>query len=306
MRPLRLAIVGWGRLGRACASVVHEATDVALAGIVQAPFEEAAVPRNAASGGACVGHVSELGAIDAALVCVPTEAVPGVAQELLQARVPIIECASFEGDALARHHQEIAHAAWRHRVAAVVGAGWDPGLLAQLQRLFEQLIPKGRSHLSRHVATAAHHTAAAEGAPGVKAALCSELHDAHGRVQRYVYVQLTPGGDLAAVRRHIESDPVFAGVPTQVLPVDDVAAFERDQQGVFIERLGEGAGGPHASLVLEARCDPTMFTARLMVDAARALPPQGRGAWRYSPFGLLPLSGPSLGNGHRPAARSRT
>ncbi|HSC00799.1 MAG TPA: hypothetical protein VLE45_12850, partial [Burkholderiaceae bacterium] len=75
---------------------------------------------------------------------------------LLQARVPIVECASFDDDALARHHQEIAHAASRHRVAAVVGAGWDPGLLPQLQRLFEQLIPKGRSHVSRHVAAAAH------------------------------------------------------------------------------------------------------------------------------------------------------
>lgn len=296
MRPLRLAIVGGGRLGRACAGVVHESSDVVAAGIVQPRVAEPSPPRKAAPGTACAGHISELGEIDAALVCVPTEVVPGVAHGLLQARVPIVECASFDDDALARHHQEIAHAASRHRVAAVVGAGWDPGLLPQLQRLFEQLIPKGRSHVSRHVAAAAHHTAAAEGAPGVEAALCSELHEAGGRVKRYLYVQLTPGADLESVRRHIESDPVFAETPTQVLAVDDVADFERDQQGVLVERLGEGTAGPHASLILEARCDPTLFTARLMIDAARALPLRGRGAFRYTPFGLLPVpSGPAAG-----------
>jgi diaminopimelate dehydrogenase len=297
MRPLRLAIIGGGRLGRACASVVHGLSDVVAAGIVQPTVGETATPHDAASGRACVGHISELGEIDAALVCVPTEVAPGVAHELLQARVPIVECASFDGDALARHHQDIAHAASRHRVAAVVGAGWDPGVLPQLQRLFEQLIPKGRSQVSRHVAAAAHHTAAAKGAPGVEAALCSELHEAGGPTKRYVYVQLTPGADLEPVRRHIESDPVFADSSTQVLVVDDVADFERDQQGVLVERLGEGTAGPHASLILEARCDPTLFTARLMIDAARALPLRGRGAFRYTPFGLLPVpvSGPATG-----------
>jgi len=58
---------------------------------------------------------------------------------------------------------------------------------------------------------------------------------------------------------------------------------------VLIERLGEGPGAPHASLILEARLDPVAFSARLMLDAARSLALHPRGAWRYTPFGLVSL-----------------
>ncbi len=289
MRRLRLAVIGWGRLGKACAEALHDAPDLALAGIVRRAEALAASPASPLRGVACVSHISELEAVDAVLLCVPTEAAPGVAREMLQSRLPLVECASFEGDALREHHDEIAHLALRHRAGAVVGAGWDPGVLPQLQHMFELLIPKGHSQMTRHVGASLHHTAAAEGVAGVRGALCSELHAPGGGAQRYVYVELARGADLERVRQQIEGDPLFADEPTQVLQVDDVAALEQENRGVLIERLGEGPGGPHASLILEARLDPIAFTARLMLDAARSLGLQPRGAWRYTPFGLVPL-----------------
>lgn len=94
------------------------------------------------------------------------------------------------------------------------------------------------------------------------------------------------------MRRLLAGDPLFADGTTQVLPVDDITALERADHGVLIERLAEGAGGPHASLILEARLDPTAFTARLMLDAARALARHTQRAWLYTPFGLLPMDQP--------------
>lgn len=284
-------MIGWGRLGKACAEALHDAPELALAGIVRRADTLAAVSGSPVRGVSCVSHVSELEAIDAALLCIPSEAAPGVARELLQARVPLVECADLRDDALRAHHGEIAQLAKRHHVGAVVGAGWDPGLLPQLRRLFELLIPKGHSQVTRRVGAKLHHTAAAENVAGVRGALCSELHDPDGRARRYVYVELSRGGDLERVRQQIESDPLFADEPTQVLPVDDLAALEQENRGVMVERLGEGSGGPHASLILEARLDPVAFTARLMLDAARSLPPHARGAWRYTPCGLVPLDG---------------
>ncbi len=289
MRRLRLAVIGAGRLGQACAAALRDAQELVLVGVVRRESMLAAPEGSPIRGVACVSHVSDLGAIDAALLCVPTEVVSGMARELLQAGVPLVECASFEGDALRRHHAEIAHLATRHRVAAVVGAGWDPGLLPQLQRLFELLIPKGHTQLTRRVGAGLHHTAAAEGVAGVRGALCSELHDAGGGLRRYLYVELARGADLEGVREQIEADPLFADEPTQVLPVADLTALEEENRGVLIERLEGGSAGPHASLILEARLDLTAFTARLMLDAARALAPRARGAWRYTPFGLVPL-----------------
>lgn len=288
MKQRRLAIIGWGRLGRACADVIHEAPDLLLAGVVRRA-ESLGTPPPSTGATPFVGHVRELQAVDVALVCVPSQAAAGIAHELLQERMPIVECAALDGAAAQRHHEALAHAAARHRTAAVVGAGWDPDLLPQLRRVFELLIPHGRSSVSLHVAAGAHHTAAAAGVPGVQDALCSEVHDADGTMRRYVYVQLAAGADLQRVREQVESDPVFAQVPTQVLEVADLTAFERGTEGVLVERLGEGAQGPHASLVLEARLNVTQFSARLMIDAARMLVPGMRGGCRYTPFGLVPL-----------------
>ncbi|HEX5684806.1 MAG TPA: hypothetical protein VFY73_12335 [Ideonella sp.] len=292
MTRLRLAVIGWGRLGKACAEALRDAPELALAGIVRRADALGAASSSPIRGVPCVGHVSELEAIDAALLCVRSEAAPGVARELLQSRVRLVECADLADGALRAHHDEIAHLAKRYRVGAVVGAGWDPGLLPQLQRLFELLIPKGHSQVTRRVGTALHHTAAAENVAGVRGALCSELRDPDGGTHRYVYVELSRGGDLERVRQQIEGDPLFADEPTQVLPVDDLAALEQENRGVLVERLGDGVGGPHASLILEARLDPIAFTARLMLDAARSLSPHARGAWRYTPCGLVPLDGP--------------
>jgi diaminopimelate dehydrogenase len=288
MRPRRLAVVGWGRLGRACAAALHDAADLALAGVVRRA-QRLGEPGGPPRGVACVAHVSELGAIDAALLCVPSEAATGAARELLQARMPLVECARFDGEALRRHHDEIVHLAQRHRVAAVVGAGWDPGLLAQLRSLFELLIPRGDTRVTRHVAVGMHHAPAAETLPGVRGALCSELHDPAGRRQRYVYVELARGTDFDLVRRRIESDPLYADEPTQVLPVDDIAGLQRCDHGVLIERLGKESGTAHDSLTLEARLDENAFSAQLMLDAARKMAPGSRGVLRYTPFGLVPL-----------------
>jgi diaminopimelate dehydrogenase len=239
----------------------------------------------------CVSHISELAEVDAALVCVPPDAAGGVVHELLQGGVPVVECAAIDGDALRAHQARIAHDAERFRAGAVVGAGWQCGVLPQLQRLFELLVPAGRTRVGRHVAAGLHHTAAAEGVAGVQDALCTEVHDAAGALQRYVYVQLAPGADFERVRRQIEADPLFADAPAQVLEAPDLTALQNLQLGVLIERLGEGGAGPHASLLLEARIEPVACSARLMLDAARLLPRHARQGWRYTPFGLVPLDG---------------
>ncbi|MEW6707622.1 MAG: oxidoreductase [Pseudomonadota bacterium] len=296
-RRLRLAVVGWGRLGQACAAAIHEAGDLALAGIVRRADAPAGVLPGWLREVACVSHVRDLGALDGVLLCVPAQAAAGAAEELLQARVPLVECAHFDEPAmLGRHHEQIAHHAERFRATAVVGAGWNAGVVPQLQRLFELLIPKGQSRTLDHVAAGLHHTAAAEGVPGVRGALSAEWPDAAGAMHRYVYVQLAEGADAERIRERITADPLYAGEPTEVLPLPDLPALAHESSGLLLERLASGAGGPHASLLLEARLDAHDFSARLMLDAARALPHQPHGGWRYSPFGLARIGAPLPAN----------
>lgn len=70
-----LAIIGFGRLGRACAQAILQDERFALAGIVRRP-EHALEPPFAQS--PVVSHISELGRVDAALICVPTAQLKGL------------------------------------------------------------------------------------------------------------------------------------------------------------------------------------------------------------------------------------
>ena len=90
----RVAVIGQGRLGRRCAEALRGEPDLALAGIVRrqpAPAAGLDAP--------VVAHVSELGQIDAALLCVPPNVTLASAREILQRRTPVVECARLHGEA---------------------------------------------------------------------------------------------------------------------------------------------------------------------------------------------------------------
>jgi len=228
------------------------------------------------------GHISELEQVDAALVCVPAESVLGVAQQLLQGGTPIVECASIEGAALEEHQQALHRAALRHHVAAIVGAGLDPGALSLFKHLFELLIPKGHTEISNRLVPSLHHTAAAELIKGVQGALCTEVRNAEGRLQRYVYVELEKGAELERITTAIQCDPLFVGEETLVFPVESLAALEQQGHGLWMERRGTSGQSAHQSLLLEARFDTAIFSAQVMVDAARTLPRRKPGAQAYA------------------------
>ena len=282
MSKLPVAVIGAGRLGLACAEGLIDETELTLAGMVRRPGSLAPLPGRLQRF-PVAAHVRELEGVRAALVCVPADAVLGVARELLQARISVVECAGFEGKALAAHHAALHEAADNHHVAAVVGAGWDPGVLPLLRGAFEMLIPRGHTALHRHPGLHLHHSAAAAAVRGVKGALAGDYRSDQGELQHYVYVELERGAELAQVRSAIAADPLFAGDATQVFEVEHLSELEDGNGlGVVLERRGSAAHGPHQSLLLEARFDSPAFSARVMLDAARKLPGLRRGAHHYA------------------------
>jgi diaminopimelate dehydrogenase len=279
-RRRRVAVVGFGQLGRRCMEALKEAADLELAGVVRrqdsaarlpAPWQDVSVVR----------HMSELRNVDAALVCVPTQVVRGVAEEILQRHVPIVECARLEGHALAEHHRALDTYARGHRVAAIVGAGWDPGAMPLLQRIFTLLIPDGQITVTNRPGVNLHHTAVAEGIAGVKGALATEYRGGDGRLMHYLYVELEKHAALEHVHAAIAAEPEFLGEALTVLPVESIAALEETGHGTVLERRGSARTGPHPTLLLEARFEVHDFAARVMVNALNQLGPNQVGASPY-------------------------
>lgn len=277
MTRLKLSIVGFGRLGAACLDAIRETPDLEAAGVVRRP-ESGAAPHGVRT----AAHVRDLGRVDAALVCVPALQVAGVARELLQARIAVVECAMLEDRALEAHYAAIGDAAHAHRVPAVVGAGWNPGMLPLLRRALEVLIPAGHTSVTDRPGASLHHAEAVRSVRGVRDALVTEQPNADGRRKRYVYAELAKGTDPAAVQAALAADPLFAGEETLLFPVESVSALKAEGRGVLLERRGTARTGAHQNLLLEARFDVPTFAARVMVDAARHIGRLRPGAHRYA------------------------
>lgn len=284
MKKLRLAIIGLGNLGRKCAEAILADPAMVLAGIVRRSGSPASWLK-----APVVTHISELKEVDAALVCVPPDAVMGIAKDLLQSRIPVVECARLHGEAFLIHKSEIHRAALIHRVPAIVGAGCDPGAFSLFRSHFALLVPHGHTETSLHTGLSLHHTLAAEGIKGVRKALATELKSVEGAIQRYVYVELEPSADAAEVVYAIIHDPLFLDDQTLVFPVPSVAALEETNRGVLVERRAAAKEASHSSFLLEARFNEAGLAARMMIAAARSLPSLQAGAYSLLdlPLGAL-------------------
>ncbi len=283
MKKMRLAIIGLGNLGRKCVETILADPTTELAGIVLRTVTSSGLGTNVS----VVTHISELKEVNAALICVPVDAVMGIAKNLLQSRIPIVECARLHGEAFVKHKSEIHRIAQLHKVPAIVGAGCDPGVLSLFRSYFALLAPHGHTELSLHAGASLHHTLAVEGIKGVRKALATEIKSAGGTVQRYIYVELEPSADAAEVERMIANDPNFLDEQTFVFSVPSIAALEETNRGISLERHGKPGDAGHSSFLLEARFDESGLAARMMLAAAQSLSALQAGA--YSPLDL-PLS----------------
>lgn len=139
----RMAIIGLGRVGRACGEAIAATSDFRVAGIVRQP-QSLGEPLPAALRGVPVApHPSELGGFDAALICLPAALVRETAVNFLQHRIPIVEAVVLPPATYPAHMEAIGRVALRHKVAAVIGAGWNPGALSVFRGLFAALCPQG-------------------------------------------------------------------------------------------------------------------------------------------------------------------
>lgn len=281
-KPLQVAVVGPGKLGRACALALLDEPWLALAGVVERPgfpgyLQDRLqhIPR--------ATHIRDFPGVDLALVCVPPLVAGAVIHDLLQSRIPLVECARLEGAAMHAHYKALDEQARRHRVTAVYGAGWSPGILSLLNTAFHVLIPRGRSLAHRHPGVQLHHSLAVSHLPGVKQAWETESNGTTGQAIRYVYVALADGANWDEVQSRIRSDPLFAGEATQVFQLDALNAMTvQEDTGLVLERLENNRAGHRASLLLEARFDVYPFAARAMLDAAQSLHSLRHGAHAYS------------------------
>lgn len=286
-KPSRLVVVGVGRVGKLCAEVACLSHDLTVAGLMRRPGSGVVGIPEQLRHIPVITHIGQAKDVDGALICVPTTAAADTASEILHHGIPIVNCVTLQGEAFHTHKEAVGKVAIRHNASAIVGAGWDPGVLSVLRSWLALVTPGGTTEMTHRPGASLHHTAMARTVVGVKDALCTEVRAAGGRVQRYVYVELQRGVDPDRVAEAIRADPLFLGEDTQVFPVESLSALEQEGRGVVLDRRGASSQLGHQHFVLEARGDDAVLTAQVMLAAARALPDLEPGAYSLSD---IPLS----------------
>ncbi|MGI6451917.1 MAG: diaminopimelate dehydrogenase [Syntrophomonadaceae bacterium] len=275
---IKVAIVGYGNIGRYALEAVRQAPDMELAGLVRraSSVDNGSYPE--LMGVPVVSSISLLSGVQVALLCVPTRSVKEYASEILAMGINTVDSYDIHGE-LADLRQELDAVAVKSKSVAVVSAGWDPGTDSVIRCLFKIMAPKGITYTNFGPGMSMGHTVAVKGIEGVENGLALTIPVGTGVHRRMVYVQVKPGFSFEEIGNKIKSDPYFIKDDTHVIKVDDVGQLIDMGHGVLMERKGTSGSTQNQILKYEMRINNPALTAQIMVAAARASMKQKPGAY---------------------------
>ena len=248
---MRIAILGYGNIGRAAEQAIKEAPDMELAGIYH--------------------HNDNLDNLqaDAVLLCTPTREVENFAKRLLERGICTVDSFDIHNQ-IYPLRQSLMPIAQTNKVVSVISAGWDPGSDSIIRALLLALAPKGITYTNFGPGRSMGHTVAAKDIPGIKDALSMTIPLGTGVHRRMVYVELEEGADKATVEALLKADDYFAHDETHMVIVESVAALNNVAHGVNLQRHGVSGETHNQRFEFNMQINNPALTAQVMVSCARA------------------------------------
>lgn len=283
---IRVAVVGYGNIGKCAVEAIRTASDMELAGVVEIA-EVVQSHKNPAL--LMVSDVKELGKVDVAILCCPSRSVPEIANQYLALGINTVDCFDIHGDALFDLHRQLNELGKNYNTVSVISAGWDPGSDSIIRALFEALAPKGITYTNFGPGMSMGHSVVAKSKNGVRNALSMTIPEGAGIHRRMVYVELLPNADFAEVEKNIKTDAYFSKDNTTVIPVDNVDAVLDMGHGTMIERKGVSGGTHNQLFEYRMKINNPALTAQIMVSCARATLRQQSGAYTMLEIPVIDL-----------------
>ncbi|MDR2189330.1 MAG: diaminopimelate dehydrogenase [Azonexus sp.] len=292
MNALRIAVVGYGNIGRYAVEAVAAAPDMELAGVVRRSAVTSAEEAKQLADIPVVTDVGQLGQVDVAILCGPTRSIPETAPQYLARGIHTVDSYDIHGESLWRLRADLDAVGKKHGRVAVVAAGWDPGSDSLLRALFLAMAPKGITYTNFGPGMSMGHSVCAKGKPGVRDALSMTIPTGTGVHRRMVYVELEANADLADVTAAIKADPYFAHDDTRVFAVSSIDDIKDMGHGVQMERKGVSGATHNQLFEFRMTINNPALTSQIMVSAARAaarhLQPGAYTLPEIAPMDMLP------------------
>ncbi len=193
MEKIRVAIVGYGNIGKYALDAVETAPDMELAGIVRRqgaenkPAELADIT--------VVKDITELENVDVAILATPTRKVEEYAKKCLALGINTVDSFDIHTQ-IVDLRRSLDAAAKEHNAVSIISAGWDPGSDSIVRSLMQSLAPKGVSYTNFGPGRSMGHSVAVRAIEGVKDALSMTIPVGTGIHRRMVYVELEEGADF--------------------------------------------------------------------------------------------------------------
>ncbi len=266
----RIALIGYGNIGRAVEQAIIAAPDMELVGIYH--------------------HNDSLEAIqaDAVLLCTPTREVEKFALQLLEKGICTVDSFDIHNQIVALR-DSLGIAAQTHKAVSVIAAGWDPGSDSVVRALLLAMAPQGITYTNFGPGRSMGHTVAAKAIDGIKNALSITIPLGTGVHRRMVYVELEEGADAAVVEQKLLADDYFAHDETHMIVVDDVEALNNVAHGVNLVRSGVSGSTHNQRFEFNMTINNPALTAQIMVSCARAAI-RMKQAERYGAYTMIELA----------------
>ena len=262
----RIAIVGYGNIGRFTLEAVLAAPDFEIAGIVRRnPSDRDDIPVSIP----VVGSIKDLKDVDVAILATPTRSVEEHATEILRMGINTVDSFDIHTQIPALR-KRLDKTAKEGNAVSVLSAGWDPGSDSIVRALLEAIAPKGITYTNFGPGMSMGHTVAVKSKEGVKNALSMTIPLGTGIHRRMVYVELLPGYELETVAKAIKEDPYFASDETHVIAVENVDALKDMGHGVNMVRKGVSDKTHSQRFEFDMAINNPALTAQILVACARA------------------------------------
>ena len=267
MEKIKVAVVGYGNVGRFALEALEVAPDMEVVGVVRRNGNENC-PLELSKYNV-VKDIRDLGKVDVAILACPTRSCPEYAKQILPLGINTVD--SFDiHTSIMDYRRELMPINKGTNTVSVIAAGWDPGSDSIVRTLMKSLAPKGLSYTNFGPGMSMGHSVCVRSKKGVKNALSVTIPLGEGIHRRMVYVELEEGYTLEEVTKSIKADPYFANDETHVFAVDSVDAVRDMGHGVNLVRKGVSGKTQNQRMEFNMSINNPALTGQVLVNVARA------------------------------------
>lgn len=276
MKKIRVAIVGYGNIGKATLEAVKAAPDFELIGVVRRSLSYTTPVE--LTGINVVDNITKLDKVDIAILCTPTRNVPQYAKEYLAMGIRTVDSYDIH-TGIWDLRQDLDEIAKANNAAAIISAGWDPGSDSVVRALIEAIAPKGITYTNFGPGMSMGHTVAVKSIKGVRNALSMTIPLGTSIHRRMVYIEIEDGYNFDDIAHTIKADPYFRHDETHIIQVDDVDALKDMGHGVNLVRKGVSGTTQNQLFEFNMKINNPALTAQILVACSRAVMKARPGAY---------------------------